>query len=212
VTNGLLLFKNLVFTVLVPGTFGVYIPMAIARATGAKAAGFGFYWLVGFGLLMLGALIYLVCVMEFAVPGPRDPGPDRRAEAPRGERPLSLRAGTRCMSVCSPSSSASTFLSRSPELLGYAALLALVFHAFIRLYEEPKLGSLFGAEYEEYRSNGPTLGPSRADRFAPSVNPTDASSRLTAHVSRLTAHGWNGFQALRSVAKRLVHLVPATHQ
>jgi hypothetical protein len=69
------LFKNLIFTVLIPGTFGVYLPMAIARATGAKAAGAGFFWLAGFGLLMLGALIYLVCVMEFAVRGRGTPAP-----------------------------------------------------------------------------------------------------------------------------------------
>jgi protein-S-isoprenylcysteine O-methyltransferase Ste14 len=43
-----------------------------------------------------------------------------------------------------------TFLSKSLELLGYAALLALCFHAFIRLYEEPALRNLFGTEYEQY--------------------------------------------------------------
>ena len=148
-TNGLLLFKNLVFTVLVPGTFGVYIPMAIARATGAKAAGFGFFWLVGFGLLMLGALIYLVCVMEFAVRGRGTPAP---IDAPKRlvmsglyryvRNPMYVGVLAVVLGL--------TFLTRSFELLGYSALLALTFHTFIRLYEEPKLRSLFGAEYDQY--------------------------------------------------------------
>jgi len=151
VTNGLLLFKNLVFTVLVPGTFGVYIPMAIARGTGAKAAGFGFYWLVGFGMLMLGALIYLVCVMEFAVRGRGTPAP---IDAPKRlvvsglyryvRNPMYVGVLAVVLGL--------TFLTRSPELLGYAALLALVFHTFIRLYEEPALRKQFGAQYDEYCS------------------------------------------------------------
>jgi len=147
--NALLLFKSLLFTIIVPGTFGVYIPMAIARATGAKAAGFGFYWLVGFGLLMVGALIYLICVMEFAVRGRGTPAP---IDAPKHlvvsglyryvRNPMYVGVLAVVLGL--------TFLARSAELLGYAALLALVFHGFIRLYEEPALRRQFGAEYEEY--------------------------------------------------------------
>jgi len=35
-------------------------------------------------------------------------------------------------------------------LLGYAALIALAFHSFVVLYEEPTLRRRFGAEYEDY--------------------------------------------------------------
>jgi len=147
--NALLLFKNLIFTVLVPGTFGVYLPMAIARGTGAKAVGFGFFWLVGFGLLALGALIYLVCVMEFAVRGRGTPAP---IDAPKRlvvsglyhyvRNPMYVGVLAVVLGL--------TFLTRSTELLGYAALLALVFHTFIRMYEEPALRRQFGTQYDEY--------------------------------------------------------------
>jgi protein-S-isoprenylcysteine O-methyltransferase Ste14 len=157
-SNGLLLFKNLIFTVLIPGTFGVYLPMAIARATGAKAAGAGFFWLAGFGLLMLGALIYLVCVMEFAVRGRGTPAP---IDAPKRlvvsglyhyvRNPMYVGVLAVVLGL--------TFLTRSLELLGYAALLALVFHTFIRLYEEPALLKQFGAGYEEYCSTVPRWIP-----------------------------------------------------
>ena len=38
-------------------------------------------------------------------------------------------------------------------VLRYAALLWLLFHAFVVLYEEPRLGSRFGAPCEVYRRN-----------------------------------------------------------
>ena len=147
--NALLLFKNLVFTVVVPGTFGVYIPMAIVRGTGARAGGVGLFWLLGFGLLILGALIYLICVMEFAVRGRGTPAPI--------DAPKRLVVGGLYQYVRNPMYVGVlsvvlgwTFLSKSVELLGYAALLALCFHAFIRFYEEPTLRKQFGPEYEAY--------------------------------------------------------------
>ena len=147
--NALLLFKNLVFTVVIPGTFGVYIPMAIARGTGARASGVGLFWLLGFGLLILGSLIYLICVMEFAVRGRGTPAP---IDAPQRLVVTGLYQYVRNPMYVGVLSVVLgwTFLSKSIELLGYAALLALCFHAFIRLYEEPALRKLFGAEYEQY--------------------------------------------------------------
>ena len=41
----------------------------------------------------------------------------------------------------------------SDVLLQYAALLWLLFHAFVVLYEEPRLGSRFGTSYKAYRGN-----------------------------------------------------------
>lgn len=161
--NALLLFKNLVFTVVVPGTFGVYIPMAIARGTGARAGGVGLFWLLGFGLLILGALIYLICVMEFAVRGRGTPAPI--------DAPKRLVVGGLYQYVRNPMYVGVlsvvlgwTFLSRSLELLGYAALLALCFHAFIRLYEEPTLAKQFGPEYEAYLASVGRWLPKLPDR------------------------------------------------
>ena len=38
----------------------------------------------------------------------------------------------------------------SPAVLGYAACVALAFHLFVLLYEEPTLRRQFGAEYKAY--------------------------------------------------------------
>ena len=46
-----------------------------------------------------------------------------------------------------------------PILLGYAALVALAFLAFVRGYEEPTLHRRFGDEYVAYRSAVPGWWP-----------------------------------------------------
>jgi len=38
----------------------------------------------------------------------------------------------------------------SPGLLGYAAVVAIAFHLFVILYEEPTLRRRYGADYEMY--------------------------------------------------------------
>jgi protein-S-isoprenylcysteine O-methyltransferase Ste14 len=44
-------------------------------------------------------------------------------------------------------------------LLRYAAIVALFFVAFVRLYEEPVLARRFGREYDEYRRHVPGWWP-----------------------------------------------------
>jgi protein-S-isoprenylcysteine O-methyltransferase Ste14 len=46
-----------------------------------------------------------------------------------------------------------------PILVGYAAVVALAFVAFVRGYEEPTLRSTFGDEYEAYRRAVPGWWP-----------------------------------------------------
>jgi protein-S-isoprenylcysteine O-methyltransferase Ste14 len=41
----------------------------------------------------------------------------------------------------------------SAALLGYAVLLWVLFHLFVVFYEEPALGTRFGASYDAYRRN-----------------------------------------------------------
>ena len=50
-------------------------------------------------------------------------------------------------------------------LLEYAALLWLLFHVFVILYEEPTLGSQFGTSYQVYRQN--------VRRWLPRIRPWD---------------------------------------
>jgi len=43
----------------------------------------------------------------------------------------------------------------SPPVLAYAGYLAVAFHTWVRVYEEPRLHERFGAAYERYTANVP---------------------------------------------------------
>lgn len=45
------------------------------------------------------------------------------------------------------------------QLFGYAVAVWLAFHAFVVLYEEPKLQQMFGGQYGVYRANVPRWWP-----------------------------------------------------
>lgn len=57
-----------------------------------------------------------------------------------------------------------------PRLAAYGVVVWLLFHAFVRLYEEPALKEQFGAEYQAYKANVPRwiprLSPWRAPQAA----------------------------------------------
>jgi protein-S-isoprenylcysteine O-methyltransferase Ste14 len=51
-------------------------------------------------------------------------------------------------------------LAEAVVLLGYAAVLAIAYHLFVRYYEEPTLAGLFGEAYSRYREAVPRWLPS----------------------------------------------------
>lgn len=55
-------------------------------------------------------------------------------------------------------------------LLGYAALVWLLFVAFVVLYEEPSLQGRFGREYDDYRTNVPRWWPKLTPWQGPSAD------------------------------------------
>lgn len=136
----LLFLKNLLFTVLVPGTVAVYVPLfvfshAAAKATlGSVAAAI---------LLLLGASIYLWCLWDFAsfgrgTPIPIDPprqlvvrGLHQYSRNPMYVGVLSVIFGW-------------SLLFASWALAIYGLVVAACFHLFVVLYEEPHLSQCSG--------------------------------------------------------------------
>ncbi|MEA2564474.1 MAG: hypothetical protein QOH06_5978 [Acidobacteriota bacterium] len=142
----ILFLKNLLFTVLIPGTVGVYVPLRLAGSwQGASAQD----WLLAAPLLLAGAFIYFWCLWNFAVtgrgtPAPIDPpkklivrGPHKYVRNPMYLGVLGVVFGW-------------AVLFRSTAILSYAAIVALMFHLTVLAIEEPSLRRLFGAEYEDY--------------------------------------------------------------
>ena len=141
-----ILAKTAVFTVVVPGTFSVLIPLLIAsdrRATGGAAFG------LALCLLTLGAVVYLRCGWDFATSGKGTPSPIdaptrlvtrgfyRYTRNPMYVAVLTVIAGW-------------AVLFGSLILVAYGLVVFTVFSLFILQYEEPRLAREFGEEYAAY--------------------------------------------------------------
>jgi protein-S-isoprenylcysteine O-methyltransferase Ste14 len=138
-----LLLKNLLFTVLVPGTVAVYVPLLLA---GERAPRPG---LAAALLFAAGGALYAWCVWDFARFGRGTPAP---IDAPRRlvvRGPYRLVRNPMYVAVLAVLLGQAA-LFRSWAIALYGAAVAAAFALFVRGYEEPHLRRTFGAEYEDY--------------------------------------------------------------
>lgn len=153
-----LFLKNLLFTVLVPGTVAGFLPYRIVvRGGQALTVDPVRLWLAG-PLMILGSATYLWCLRDFAVtgrgtPAPIDPpkhlvvrGLYRYVRNPMYVGVLLVIAGWAA-------------LSASGAVLGYGVVVTLVFHLFVVVVEEPLLRRQFGEAYDAYRRTVPRWVP-----------------------------------------------------
>ena len=143
-----LLLKNLVFTVLVPGTVAGYLPHAIGSRSAAAPPGVA-RLLIAAPLFLAGGVIYFWCLWHFAVsghgtPAPIDP-PTRlviRGLYGRIRNPMYVGVLTAVAGWA--------VYYRSILLIEYGVAFAVLFHLLVVLVEEPLLQRRFGTAYEEY--------------------------------------------------------------
>jgi protein-S-isoprenylcysteine O-methyltransferase Ste14 len=141
-----LIVRNLLFTIVVPGAGGVYVPWLILTRHGASPAPVA--WYAG-PVIVIGIAMYLSCVWVFAAVGRGTPG---LWDAPRQvvaagpyrwvRNPIYIAA---LLIV-----SGEAWLFFSPGVLLYAGGLAVAFHLLVIRYEEPRLRARFGGPYEAY--------------------------------------------------------------
>jgi len=150
----MIVLRSLISVVVLPGVAAVVIPWLIvsppAWPTGAR-------W-VGIVPLAFGLALFASCVIIFAALGrgtlaPWDAprrfvavGPYRRVR-----NPTYLGVGSVVLGEA--------ILFGSLALGLYVAVLALVWHVFVVLWEEPSLERTFGDEYRTYRANVPRWLP-----------------------------------------------------
>ena len=150
------LLNTLIFTVFVPGTVAGYIPYVIVG--GFFKPGNGPMTWLGAIVIVAGAAIYFRCAWEFAVRGLGTPAPI----APTKflvttalhryiRNPMYVGVALAILGEAA--------LFRSVRLVEYAAVMLLIAHTFVVLYEEPTLRGQFGESYEEYRRNVPRWIP-----------------------------------------------------
>jgi len=143
-----LFLKNLLFTVLVPGTVAGYLPWLIVRREVQVPSGWTF--LAG-AFFLVGGATYLWCVWHFANFGRGTPAP---IDAPKKLVTRGLYGFIRnpmyvgvLMVILGWAA-----LFQSSKVLTYAIGVGTFFHLFVVFYEEPHLASAFGTEYARYRS------------------------------------------------------------
>ena len=148
-----LFIRNLVFTVLVPGTVAGYIPYRIVLAQYESLA---FAWSFGgaaaLGLMAIGAAIYFWCLWDFAITGRGTPSP---LGAPtrlvvKGlyryvRNPMYVGLTTAILGWAA--------LYRSLYMLQYAGLMFVLFNLVIFIIEEPSLRRQFDEAYRTYCQN-----------------------------------------------------------
>ena len=146
------LLKTLIFTILVPGTVCVYVPL--------RLLGPGPHPLKWLGLLPVtaGIAVYLWCAWDFATAG--------RGTPLVFDAPKRLVARGLYRFVRNPMYWGILLILLgealgfgSSAILYYALLVALLFHAFVVFYEEPALRRKFGPSYEQYRRSVPRWIP-----------------------------------------------------
>lgn len=143
-----LLLKNLLFTLVVPGTVAVYLPLLLLRGLPAAPL---FWRLASLPFFAAGLAVYGWCVWDFATAGRGTPAP---IDAPRRLVVRGLYHYTRNPMYVGVLTTILGWVvrHRSLGLLLYVGVVWCCFQTFIVFYEEPHLARLFGAEYADYRA------------------------------------------------------------
>jgi protein-S-isoprenylcysteine O-methyltransferase Ste14 len=154
----MLWLRTALFTLLVPGAVLVLVPAALLASGLGPPLNFGPARWAGLLPLVLGLTAIGVCFAEFVrrgrgTPAPYDPprelvvaGLYRYVRNPQYVGVLLVVVGE-------------ALLAEAAILLGYSALLAVGYHLFVRYYEEPTLGRLFGESYSRYCGEVPRWLP-----------------------------------------------------
>ena len=142
----LLFFKNLLFTVLVPGTVAVYLPLLIAQGNLQSSR---LHFVLSLLVFLIGLIIYGWCLWDFASFGRGTPAP---IDAPKklvthglyqySRNPMYLGVLTVILGWI--------VLFWNLALLAYGFVVWLVFHFFVVYYEEKLLQKEFGKKYQQY--------------------------------------------------------------
>jgi protein-S-isoprenylcysteine O-methyltransferase Ste14 len=139
----MLFLKNLIFTLIVPGTVAVYIPVFVFSHVRAKVSVGA---VAGAFLLFGGGTIYLWCLWAFACFGRGTPAP---IDPPKHLVVRGLYQYTRNPMYLGVLSVIFgwALLFHSLPLAVYGLCVAACFHLVVVLYEEPHLRRVFGPSY-----------------------------------------------------------------
>jgi protein-S-isoprenylcysteine O-methyltransferase Ste14 len=141
-----LFVKNLLFTVLVPGTVAVYVPLLMAEGRPPASV-----WAVALSLpvFAVGAAIYAWCVWDFATFGRGTPAPIDAPKRLVARGPYRYTRNPMYVGVLTVILGWA-LLFEAGDLVIYALLVGSGFHLIVVFYEECHLHHTFGHEYDTY--------------------------------------------------------------
>ncbi len=154
----MLWLRTVVFTILVPGTEFVLVPLVVVHLDLGPRTELGPVRYLGLVPLLVGLVMILRCFADFVhrgrgTPAIYDPprelvvaGLYRYVRNPQYVGVVLVLVGE-------------ALLTEMFVLFGYAALMAIGYHLFVRYYEEPTLRRLFGEPYARYREDVPRWLP-----------------------------------------------------
>jgi protein-S-isoprenylcysteine O-methyltransferase Ste14 len=146
----MLVLKTLVFTIVVPGTVAVLIPYQLLSSGSARLPlQIGILRYLGVIPILLGAAMYFRCAWDFTftgkgTPAPIDPPKELVVQGLYRFVRNPMYVGVFLLLL------GETLLFESRVLFEYAAVVFLLFHLFVVLYEEPILKRKFGESYQRY--------------------------------------------------------------
>ena len=143
----ILFIKNLLFTILAPGTVAVLVPLLMMR--GREPAG-GIRQALAFPMLAVGATLYIWCVWHFGMHGRGTPLPMDAPKLLVARGPYTVSRNPMYLAVLTMILGWALYFG-SFALLLYALIVATAFHTFVITYEEPHLTRVFGEDYKAYR-------------------------------------------------------------
>jgi protein-S-isoprenylcysteine O-methyltransferase Ste14 len=148
--------NTLLFTIFVPGTVAILIPRWLVGGFSRPQNGV-LTW-IGAIVFVIGAAIYFRCAWEFAARGLGTPAPIAptkflvtTALHRYVRNPMYLGVALAILGEAA--------VFRSVHVVEYAAIMLLIAHIFVVLYEEPTLQCQFGESYAEYRRRVPRWIP-----------------------------------------------------
>jgi protein-S-isoprenylcysteine O-methyltransferase Ste14 len=145
----MLLLRTILFTLLVPGTVLGLVPFALIATGWGPRFDLGTKHWMGLLLLIPGVAIIVWCFIDFVRRGHGTPAP---YDPPRRLVMAGLYKYTRNPQYVGVILVAlgEAVLSGRMLLFGYAAVLGVGYHLFVRFYEEPTLRRMFGEDYLKY--------------------------------------------------------------
>lgn len=147
------LFRTLLFVTIFMGFTLVYLPARVLSASGiVRPAAIGGVQILGLVVAVLGTVLLLWCVLDFAVIGKGTPAPFDPPRSLITQGPYRFVRNPMYIGAATLLGGAAIFYQSRP-LLMYEFGFLLICHLFVVIYEEPALTRKFGQDYEMYRQH-----------------------------------------------------------